>query len=62
MIRETRYKKQLSLGLFDEKYRLSNPAYTPWNEIPEEEKADEICRMEVYAAMIDRMDQTLAGF
>ena len=58
-IREMRYKKQLSMGLIDDKYKLSSPTYTPWNDIPKMEKADEIRRMEVYAAMIDRMDQNI---
>ncbi len=58
-IRENRYKKQLSIGLINEKYKLSEPEYTPWNEIPEKEKTDEIKKMEIYAAMIDRMDQNI---
>jgi len=58
-IRDARYRKQRSIGLVDEKYQLSEPTYTPWNEIPEAERADEIRRMEVYAAMIDRMDQNI---
>lgn len=58
-IRENRYKKQLSIGLINDSYNLSEPVYTPWNEIADEEKKDEIKRMEVYAAMIDRMDQNI---
>ncbi|SHF89897.1 arylsulfatase [Mariniphaga anaerophila] len=58
-IREARYKKQLEMGLIDERYKLSEPIYTSWNEMPEKEKSDEIKRMEVYAAMIDRLDQNI---
>ncbi len=58
-IREARYKKQQSIGLINDKYKLSEPVYIPWNEISDGEKTDEIKRMEVYAAMIDRMDQNI---
>jgi arylsulfatase A-like enzyme len=58
-IRNDRYRKQLELGLINEKYKLSEPTHTSWNEMSGEEKPDEIRRMEVYAAMIDRMDQNI---
>lgn len=58
-IREARYQKQLSMGLIDDRYRLSAPTFTPWSELSEEEKTDEIRRMEVYAAMIDRLDRNI---
>jgi arylsulfatase A-like enzyme len=58
-IREARYKKQLAKGLIDDDYQLSKPEYQSWEELPNEERLDEISRMEVYAAMIDRMDQNI---
>jgi arylsulfatase A-like enzyme len=58
-IREARYKKQLAMGLIDDHYQLSKPEYQLWEELPNEERLDEISRMEVYAAMIDRMDQNI---
>jgi len=37
---------------------LSIPEYSKsWEELDETEKAKEIIRMQVYAAMIDRLDQ-----
>jgi len=60
-IRQARYKKQLEMGLIDSTYRLSEPTYTPWEELSEEEKQFEIDKMEVYAAMIDRLDQNIGN-
>ena len=54
-IREARYKKTRSLGLVDENCKLA-PAVNPgWEN--EKEKAWRIRCMEVYAAMVDSMDQ-----
>jgi arylsulfatase A-like enzyme len=54
-IREARYKKTRSLGLVDENCKLA-PAVNPgWEK--EKEKAWRIRCMEVYAAMVDSMDQ-----
>jgi arylsulfatase A-like enzyme len=58
-IREARFKKQRAMGLISEQYQLSEPAYPSWDGLPNEERLDEISRMEVYAAMIDRMDQNI---
>jgi len=58
-IRLQRYNKQLEMGLIDSTYQLSAPDYNNWKELNEEEKADEIRKMEVYAAMIDRLDQNI---
>lgn len=65
-MRENRIKRLKSLGLIDPRWKLSQPdpqksqlaydyAITPWEEIdnlPREKR-----RMEVYAAMVDSMDQ-----
>ncbi len=58
-IRKDRYKKQLAMGLIDSKYQLSDPSYENWDELTDEKRAEEIRKMEVYAAMIDRMDQNI---
>ncbi len=59
--RKRRYNKQIESGIL-------NPAISPlsasdfeknWNELTEEEREKEILRMQVYAAMIDRMDQNI---
>lgn len=58
-IREARYKKQQKLGIIDEKWVLTEPTHVPWSEVTPEEQAIETRRMEVYAAMIDRLDQNI---
>ncbi len=58
-IRNRRYAKQLEMGLIDSTYRLSEATYTDWDSLPDSVKADEIRKMEVYAAMIDRLDQNI---
>ena len=56
-LRAERYQRMLDMGLIDERYALSDrPSRIPaWEDA--ENKADWQRRMEVYAAMIDRMDQ-----
>ncbi len=58
-IRQQRYQKQLQMGLIDNSYRLSAPTYDNWDELPDSARNDEIRKMEVYAAMIDRLDQNI---
>jgi len=60
-IREARYNRQLEMGLFDAETAPLSEATpkVPWNELSPEEKKKEIRRMEIYAAMIDRVDQNL---
>jgi arylsulfatase A-like enzyme len=69
-LREERHARQVKLGLFDAKVRLSprsgfetrddfyrtgeNPA---WDTLPADRRADLARRMAVYAAMVDRLDQ-----
>ena len=57
VIREARYQKQLELGLIDPKLKLSPRDAEPWKEAKDKEW--EIRHMEVYAAMVDRLDQGL---
>ncbi len=56
-LRQTRYKKMLTLGIIDGRHLLSprTPGIPSWEEA--EDKGLWIRRMQVYAAMIDRMDQ-----
>ena len=66
VLRERRHKRQIELGLLDPKWKLSPVDHktgsfsydyevTSWEEV--ETRAREERRMEVYAAMVDRMDQ-----
>ena len=56
-IRKTRYQKQLKLGLIKPKWKLSPRDAEAWQDAKNKEW--EIRLMEVYAAMVDRMDQGL---
>jgi len=58
-IRKARYEKQLQMGLIDERYKLSEATHADWEDLSEEERRDEIRKMQVYAAMIDRVDQNM---
>ncbi|WP_372776580.1 arylsulfatase [Mangrovibacterium sp.] len=58
-IRAARYEKQSKNGLIDRTYVLSEPTFTAWDKLDEREKDLEAQKMEVYAAMIDRMDQNI---
>ena len=60
-IRNQRYQKQIKSGLIPNKYKLSPRAsHTPaWNDIKQTEKQWEANRMEVFAAMIDVIDQNI---
>ena len=57
--RLARYKKQLEMGLIDKSYKLSESTYKNWEELDDTVRTDEIRKMEVYAAMIDRLDQNI---
>lgn len=54
-----RYERQLQMGLLDDRYPRSEPTYREWKALDDSIKADQIRRMQVYAAMIDRMDQEI---
>jgi len=60
-IRRQRYAKQQSLGLIDAKHKLGNrPDYIPaWEQLTDEEREWEEARMEVFAAMVDCVDQNV---
>jgi arylsulfatase len=58
-IRKARYARQRDMGLIDESYQLSEATYPSWDTLSQEMKKEEIRKMEVYAAMIDRLDQNI---
>ena len=55
-IRAARLEKQRSMGLFEAPLTASEPEHGPWDTLPESERADQARRMQVYAAMITRLD------
>lgn len=60
-LRRTRHRKQLKSGLLPEKFKLSPraPHVPAWKSLPESEKQWEADRMEVFAAMVDLVDQNI---
>ncbi len=60
-LRRERHRRQLASGLLPEMWQLSpRPSHVPaWDSLSEEERAWESDRMEVYAAMIDVLDQNI---
>jgi len=58
-IRQLRYARQLEIGLIDKNYRLSEATYFDWDTLSADLKAEESRKMEVYAAMIDRLDRNV---
>ncbi len=60
-IRYARYKRQLEMGMFNETTAPLSAAEqkTPWKELSDDERAKEIKRMEIYAGMIDCVDQNI---
>lgn len=61
VIRERRYQRLKELGVIDNTWRLSkrDPKVEAWNDLTEEEKKFLEPMMEVYAAMVDRLDQNI---
>lgn len=58
-VRAARLEKQRALGLFEEPLVASAPEHGPWDTLPAAERADQARRMEVYAAMITRLDASV---
>ena len=60
-IRRTRYERQVKMGLIDRKHGLSpRPDYIPaWEQLTPKEREWEEARMEVFAAMVDCVDQNV---
>jgi arylsulfatase len=59
-VRAARLKRQIELGLLDASVVPHDMDLAPlWNTLTSEQKAREERRMEVYAAMVDRLDQNV---
>ncbi len=58
-IRKVRHERQKKLSLFEQDVRLPAPTHRDWESLSNEEKKDQARRMQVYAAMIDRIDQNV---
>lgn len=58
-IRQRRYEKQIDIGLIDESFILSKPTHEAWDDLSATEKLEQARTMEVYAAMIDCVDQNI---
>ena len=60
-LRQRRYQRQVEMGLINSNHKLSpRPDYIPeWGQLTEEERAWEEARMEVFAAMVDCVDQNI---
>ncbi len=58
-VRQRRFENQKQLGLLGEQVTLSAPTHQKWENLSPEEQAYEASVMEVYAAMIDRIDQNI---
>lgn len=60
-LRKSRHQKQLDAGLLPRKWELSpRPDHIPaWESLSEEERQWEADRMEVFAAMVDVLDQNI---
>jgi arylsulfatase A-like enzyme len=58
-VRAARWARQQELGLFQEGTALSPPDYPEWSSWSEERRAEEVRRMQVYAAMVDSLDQNV---
>ena len=60
-IRNARYEKQLALGLFTKEEPLTprNPKVPAWDSLSDEERDRYDMQMAIYAAVIDRIDQSI---
>lgn len=58
-IREARFRRQKQLELFGPDVRLSPATHQQWSSLSKEQQRNEAQRMQVYAAMIDRVDQNI---
>ena len=58
-IRRKRFAKQQSMGLVDKTYSLSEPTFPQWESLTDSIQQYESKVMQVYAAMIDRLDQNI---
>jgi arylsulfatase A-like enzyme len=57
--RDARWARQRELGLFAEEVTLSNAEFGDWAALSASEQREEARRMEVYAAMVERLDRNV---
>ncbi|MFP6753874.1 MAG: sulfatase-like hydrolase/transferase, partial [Pirellulaceae bacterium] len=57
--RQSRFNRQIEMGLFPADLQLSDPEFGDWDSLGEAQKQQEDLRMAVYAAMVDRLDQNI---
>lgn len=60
-LRQSRYRRQIELGLIDADWQLSDPEEnTPaWDSLSADKQDEMDLKMAIYAAMIDRVDQNI---
>ena len=58
-IRNARFERQKKMDLLGRDFKLSRPTHRSWTSLTVAEKQDQARRMQVYAAMIDRVDQNI---
>ncbi len=62
VLREARLKRQRELGLLGRAVQPHRAVDTiPWSSLSDEEKQVSARKMEIYAAMVDRLDQAVGG-
>lgn len=62
VLRRVRYERQREMGLFDDSVQLAAMDYSnfpAWDDAPQAMRDEFIVEMELYAAMIDRMDRNI---
>lgn len=58
-IARQRYERQRAMNLLDDRYPRSEPTFPAWEILSDSVRNDEIRRMQVYASMIDVLDQNI---
>lgn len=58
-IRAARFERQRAMGMFGEDVALSEPEFPAWDSLSGAERADQVRRMQVYAAMVDCLDRNI---
>jgi len=60
-IQKSRYRRQVAMGLIDPQITPlpESPKPSPWERLSGEALAKEVRRMQIYAAMLDRVDQNI---
>ena len=58
-IAQARYRRQREMWLLDHRYPRSEPTHRTWESLGDSARTDQERRMQVYAAMIDRLDSNI---